>query len=289
MRLLQKRYSIQSPHSFQLVPDRHMGDLGMEAYSHDGYVYQCYVAEDPLSVQQRYEKQRDKLTRDLKKLHDKRVAIKNMLGSVVIRKYIFLIHKFDSRLLLEHAATKATEVVEWGLEFVDPNFAIIVETLENYAAEAGSLNALPPALVEVEDIQSESVSDWAGSNNSLSSTADVKLRKIILTDGLREATMGALLKQYLEGGNALEKLKATSPDAYQNVLKTKAQKEGLLVLEHPPAQSGSNTDLVKIADELQSELQASNVLLGPALAKDLAWATVADWLMRCPLDFGSAS
>lgn len=288
MQLLQKRYSLQSPHSFQLVPDRHMGDLGMEAFSHEGYVYQCYVAEDPLSVKQRYEKQRDKLTVDLRKLEVKKVDVKAMLGSVLIRKYVFLVHQFDSRLLLEHAATKAAEVLTWDLEFIHPQFTITVETLDDYSVESGQLHALPVALVEFDELEPDAVDTWAIGNDSLSGTADAKLQKIISSDNERELALDALLKQYLIGSNALEKLKRTSPEAYQNVLQTKSLKEGLLVLEHPPASTGTNTDLITIVAELQAELQAANSLLTTRLARNLAWAAIADWLMRCPLDFRAA-
>ena len=47
--LLQKRYSAKNTHALQLVPARHQGDLGLEAFSHDGFGYQCYAAEEPLS------------------------------------------------------------------------------------------------------------------------------------------------------------------------------------------------------------------------------------------------
>ena len=56
----------------QPVPARHKGDLGIEAFTHDGHALQCYAVQEPVSTKERYEKQRDKLTTDLGKLRAER-------------------------------------------------------------------------------------------------------------------------------------------------------------------------------------------------------------------------
>ena len=77
--LLHKRYA---DHSLQEVPDRHLGDLGIEAFSLDGCAFQCYAALEPLSTQNLYEAQRDKLTGDLNKLEKNKVELKKILGGL---------------------------------------------------------------------------------------------------------------------------------------------------------------------------------------------------------------
>jgi hypothetical protein len=49
--LLRSHYD---PGQFQDVPDNHVGDFGIEGYSLDGCVYQCYAAQEPLSTNARY-------------------------------------------------------------------------------------------------------------------------------------------------------------------------------------------------------------------------------------------
>ena len=44
--------------------------------------------------------------------------------------------------------------------------------------------------------------------------------------------------------------------------------------------------MVDIASAVQTAFVAANPLLDAHLAETLAWASIADWLMRCPLDFG---
>ncbi len=287
MLLLQKRYAAANPHALQLVPDRHSGDLGLEAFSHDGSVYQCYAAQEPISIPECYAKQRDKLTADLAKLRAKSTDLAGLLGAVVIKRYVFMVHRHDARQLITHANVKAAEVVGWGLPFIAADFYIVIETLDNYAVEQKELHAVPAPIVEATPVDDEFASIWAESNMSLMDTAAAKLEKIIPSDNTRAAVLSSLLNQYLEGDNALEKLKATSPDSYQAVLRSRSSKEGMLVLEHPPTEQDSHANLKIIADELSVELRGT-ANLDKATADKFAWAAVTDWLMRCPLDFGGA-
>ncbi|CAH0178245.1 hypothetical protein [Plantibacter cousiniae (nom. nud.)] len=287
MLLLQQRYSIKEPHSLQLVPDTHQGDLGLEAFSHSGHAYQCYAAKEPLSVAACFEKQRDKLTRDLAKLKAKSVELHAMLGVVQIRRYIFLVHRHDSRHLITHAQIKAAEVLSWELPFIDPTFAIVVETLKDYALEQEAVHAIPAPLVQIVPVAEEIKESWSAKNDALVKTAESKLGAIIAGKVSREKTLSVLLGQYLDGENALENLRVSSPDAYRIAVQTRSIKEGLLVLEHPPSNDAVQANLVTVAHELRDDLERANALLDRATAEKLAWAAVCDWLMRCPLDFGA--
>ena len=75
----------------QPVPARHGGDLGIEAFTHNGHVFQCYVAQEPLTTKDRYESQRDKLTMDLAKLESKMAEFQRLLGHVRIGCHFFLV------------------------------------------------------------------------------------------------------------------------------------------------------------------------------------------------------
>jgi len=285
MMLLQKRYSVVSPHNLQIVPDAHQGDLGLEAFTHDGHAYQCYAAQEPLSVKDCYEKQRNKLTRDLNKLKKKSVDITALLGNVTLEKYVFMVHRHDSKSLITHANEKAAEVVSWGLPFISNGFSIVIETLDSYAAEQHTIHAVPSPLIEAVPLVDGERDAWTAENATLLDTAIKKLDRITSSAGTRDSVVDALLTQYLEGDNSLERLKSTSPDAYQAVLRSKSHKETLLVLEHPPSAIDTQATLSKIADELAEDLrEVAN--LDKAMAQKLAWAAAADWLMRCPLDFG---
>lgn len=287
--LLQKRFAATSPHNLQLVPDRHKGDLRIEAFSLDGAAYQCYAAEEPLTVEGCYQKQRDKLTTDLGKLSTYKKEMAEMLGTVSLQRYVFLVHRHDSRLLINHASKKAVEVVDWGLSFIDPGFRIVVETDDDYGVEREAIHALPAPLLEPEDISDDDRESWAAGNKDLRQTAYSKLQKIHTSSGTIDGVVETLTKQYLKGENTLERLRAISPEVHRGIIAARAQREELLALEYPPGFNDTQGKMVEISKEFAKSLLNDYPVLSDSMASMLAWSAVADWLMRCPLDFEDAS
>lgn len=283
--LLQRRYSSGRNHSLQLVPDRHNGDLGIEAFSFDGAAYQCYAAQEPLSVNDCYEKQRDKLTTDLGKLKANETELVKMLGSTKIRRYVFMVHRHDSKFLVQHATTKATEVLSWGLSFIDPLFRVVVETDDDYAVERKLIHDIPTPLLETSVPSASEKGAWLTGNSNLKLRAFNKLQKIHTSEDTIEKVLDSLISSYLIGENTLDQLVSISPQMQRGVLSARAHKESLLVLEHPPGEIDRPSKLNEIANSFANSLDKDYPELGSMQTKTLAWGAIADWLMRCPLDF----
>lgn len=284
--LLQKRYAAQNAHSLQIVPDRDRGDLGMEAYSLDGCAFQCYAAQDPLSTKQRYEKQRDKLTEDLGKLRKYQDQVAALLGSVKIHRYVFMVHLHDSKDLITHGHNAARKVLTWGLPFIDPAFDVIIETEADYAAERKAIHAIPTPLVQTEQVNSGEQDAWAQANTNLQDTARGKLAVVVPSASARDLMVEKLTLKYLEGENALDRLRTIQPQTHSRLLAMKADKEDLLVLEYAGATATHQQGLLAvIADQFSEYLLGHELGITREVAETLAWAAVADWLMRCPLDF----
>lgn len=278
--LLRKRYD---NHTFQEIPDRHNGDLGLEAFAHDGCAFQCYAAEEPLSTKDLYEAQRDKLTEDLGKLEKNANALAKMLGQVRISKYVFMVHRSDSKKLVEHATTKAAEVRGWGLPFIANDFCVLVVTDDYYSSEREAIAAIPEQLVQPDQIGRLEVADWQVENEPLVAGVIVKLRAVGLTGAPLDRYVEALLTQYLEGENALDKLRSRYPEHWQTVSVLKSGKEKRLALQYPETASGDASLVIRVAEDLAGEVRLAVPAVSQALAERFAWAAVADWLMRCPL------
>lgn len=285
MQLLQRRYAVQNQHSLQIVPDRVQGDLGMEAFAHDGCIYQCYAPEEPLDPRRRFEKQRDKLTTDLGKLRKKTTDVKALLGPVIVRRYVLLVPTHDSKELISHAHTKAAEVIGWGLPFIAPDFAIVIETDDSYQTERKDIHAIPTPLIQAVELDEADKLAWAQSNPDLRATAQAKLSNVIRSSSTRDSVLESLTHQLLEGENALDRIKSVQPETYQSLLAEKSRKERLLVLEYSAHPHVSHGLLAKIESDFEAALRERYQTLTPEVAETLAWASVADWLMRCPLDF----
>lgn len=280
--LLHKRYA---DHTLQEVPDRHRGDLGIEAYSLDGCAFQCYAALEPLSTNDLYESQRDKLTADLAKLKKNKMELGKILRDLKIGRYVFMVHRNDSRLLLEHAGNKIEEVLSWSLPFIASDFRILVVTDDDYPIERETVVAVPKPLVLREIVTDDHKRAWVGDHPSLLDDAERKLRAVGLEgEGLRLA-LDTLAIEYLEGENALLALRERYPDYWELAQACKSRKERRLPLEYPASENVSSRVVSAAADALSDELTRAAPSISGDIADTIAWGAVADWLMRCPLDF----
>jgi hypothetical protein len=78
--LLQDRHG---PLNIYKVPARHKGDHGLDYYSLEDQVsYQCYAVQEPCAVADRADKQKAKITTDLKKFCTNKVELSRLFGSI---------------------------------------------------------------------------------------------------------------------------------------------------------------------------------------------------------------
>ena len=280
MKLLRARYS---DHTLQEIPDAHSGDLGLEAFTHDGVVFQCYAVQEPLTTKLRYERQRDKLTEDLNKLKRNKDALVDLFGSVKIQRYVLMVPRTNSRSLVAHAQTKAAEVRGWDLPFIHEGFAVVVETDDSYPVERNLVLGISGAQFVTEPVSTESLELWGSEHTELMAESRRKLESIGLTGHDLDRYLSQLLGQYLAAENALEGLHSRWPDGWNAVSRTKSLLESSLAIEYPG--SSCHEDVIGIVVDLETRITAAAEPLRGETAHTLAWGAVADWIMRCPLDF----
>ncbi|MEU4763390.1 hypothetical protein AB0H12_09055 [Actinosynnema sp. NPDC023794] len=279
--LIQRRYGADQ---VQTVPAKHRGDLGIEAFTHDGCAFQCYAAEEPISVKERFEKQRDKLTRDLKKLEVKKDEFKKLLGRVKIERYMFLVPTFDSQELVQHASTKAEEYRAKALPHLHDNFRIVVATDKAYAEYIDELLRRPRTLIDAYNSSQDDIRTWMTANADAVQKADTKLTALLTDQGARNKTIEGLITQYINGTNALDRMREKYPENWESTTRYQNTKESLLALEYPTF-DGKMQTLTGMAKDIAKELETEVPALDNRLRVTLSWQSIADWILRCPLDF----
>ncbi|MEV1002800.1 hypothetical protein [Nonomuraea sp. NPDC050202] len=266
----------------QRVPARHGGDLGIEAFTHDGHALQCYAPEDESTVKDRYENQRDKLTEDLGKLEKNEKELLRLLGGVRIKCYLFMVPVFDSSKIVQHASGKAEEYRQKSLPHLHEDFHIIVCTDDQFAFTRDQILRRPYSLIETQTSGVEEVREWILSNEASVDAMKRKLATPELPEPRRTRYIEGLITQYIEGANGLDKLRAKYPDQWEAAERYRTHKEVLLELEYPPSNPALGV-VSMIAQDVQKELQRELPDLGERLIRTLSWASVAEWIMRCPL------
>ncbi|MFE9337282.1 hypothetical protein [Streptomyces sp. NPDC007063] len=281
--LLARRY--YGADQVQEVPARHGGDLGIEAFTFCGRAFQCYAPIEPLSTSERYDKHRDKLSTDLRKLSTKQKDLHQLLGDVKIANYIFLVPIFDSAQLVKHASVKSEEVRSKNLPFIADDFKVTVATDNIYAKERSEVLERLTTLVEIVPTPPGDVDNWMDGNSQLAETVLEKLAKLNLSLASRRAYLEQLVNQFLDSENALTRLREKYPDQWEAATGARVRKERKLVLEYPPGSANSAADVTTIAKSLKEELARQAPALDDSFVDAMSWGSIADWLMRCPLDF----
>lgn len=112
------------------------GDYGLEGFTKTtGSGFQCYCPEKVYPNKELYEKQRDKITKDLKKLQTNESDLKKIFGVTKLRRWYLVTPTIAHNDLLKHAQVKEAEVRGWNLSILEPDFEVLVHDGDHYATE----------------------------------------------------------------------------------------------------------------------------------------------------------
>ena len=287
-RLLKHHYG---PGSYQEVPDTHSGDLGIEGFSMDGCAFQCYAVEGLLDTNTTYERQRDKITADIGKFIRNEKELAQMFGTMRISRWIFMVPDHVSRKLNAHAATKTAEVHAAAPTHTAADFRIVIVTDAHFEVARKALVESGAARVRlVTPTIDESIVDrWKDqtAHSTLLATMDEKLKKIprLEDDAKRSSFAQMLVRRFLEGQAFLTSLSENYPMVYARAAEQKRAQEEMLVTKSGIGASAAPVFFEEQLNRIREELETSLSNVPPTQIVLLANEAVADWLMRCPLDF----
>jgi hypothetical protein len=267
------------------VPDKARGDAGLEAYTLNGLAYQCYSPEEPLSVGQRYAKHRDKMTTDVGKFIGNGAVLEPMFGAIKIRRWILLVPLADSRDLLAHAMRQAKRLQDAELTYADAEIFVLVRTLDNYQ---DSLNAVVNARLAPLFLPAlQPAPDYANVHSDLIGTMHAKLAKVpkLAIHGKRHKYLSRLLSEYLHGRAHRDHIRDHYSeldgdlDHLLNDLEERLETQFAL-LDDPPEKM-----LLRVSADAEERVRRAIPPVRDGDARAIANGQVADWLMRCPMDF----
>ena len=287
--LLRRRYR---PEHLQRVPADMGGDCGIEGFSSDGCVYQCYADRDSQTLRHRTDKQKSKLNADTLKLQKQAARLQSVLGDLVIEHYIFLVPEFHAAELVAHAANRAQVVRGYNLAFIGQNFEIRVKTPEDYPAEynAALRDGAAKAKVPSPEIGDDHVELFAGEKPDLVKALDGKLAVLgqqsqgVDLTSLRDS----LIRAFLAKEQVMEALTAW-PDTWEAVEQRRGLRQQMLEIESELSPESPNRRVMSLIEGYGDDLISNVAGVGDADAKRLALGQVGEWLMRCPLRFQGTS
>lgn len=274
-------------HDYQEVQDRVNGDLGIEGYTFSGKVFQCYCSDITPSGKELYEFQRDKITKDIKKLIKNAKKIKK-LTKVNIKEWHFISPYYEDKELHKHARKKEKEVKDKNIDEIDDNFRIKLID-ENYFIReenllAGfNLNKIRPI---VNEETKELITDIKEKNSKIFKVIEGKINKLNLTDKEKRRFANKLFSDYFEGKFELDRLNRDFPSIYLEIMDLKTGFEDKLLYKTFTSSSSSNelfNDIFKENEQVFAERFSGR--LADSLVSSLLREAIADWLGKCSLDF----
>lgn len=289
-KLLTRHYG---PTEYQVVPDNDRGDAGLEGFTvSSGHCYQAFGCEEPIGMAARYAKQRDKMTEDIGKFISNSALLIRIFGNTKIARWILFVPYADSKEIIAHASKKTDEVIAAKLPYVGDEFRVMVSQEEDFASERDDLLSIPSSrtlMFVVEKSTDEAIAEWEATNDRLATTLFGKIRRLptLTSDIALQKFHATVLRWHIEGQSILEALRQY-PETYQRVVQTKAHRENYLVMT--AASGRSPQEILQISlQQLYEDLKAEVKELHSFSAEALAHEGVADWLLRCPLDFPEAA
>lgn len=271
--------------NFVPIPDGHTGDSGLEGYSLDGIAYQSYAPDELCKPADLYEKQRDKMTQDIAKFIKNSAKLMKLLGQTKIRRWVLVVPKQVSQELVVHANKKTTEVLQANLPYVDEDqFVILIQDKESFKPEEQLLleQGVYKLKIDQTEVTDQQIEDFEADKHELTENISTKLLKLNKADDDRvPAAKAELVKRFIVSENILQELREDYPQYYEQIQTLKSERENDLKIEALSAESPSLTDQ---ENRFLNKLEGGSILHSDNNLA-IARGAVADWLMRCPLDF----
>lgn len=265
------------------------GDFGLEGFTLTGRAFQCYCPDHNYPSDELYEKQRDKISKDLQKLKQYQDHLKSHLASVKIGTWYFVTPEVRTHKLHAHCQKKAKEVQEWCLDIISHDFKVQIHDIDYYAPQVATLAQAggEPLTFDTEVPQHAFYSDADSSMyekniNSKNSTrvagkpaGQEKLKKL----------NAITWRDLLSGDDRLRKISNDFPHLFHKLLRIINQ-YAASVEETCVTWEGTNEELLdRLRNGLEKQISAE-VNLSAADRNSIVRHIVATWLAVCPISFG---
>ncbi len=285
--LLQCRHGPLNVHK---VPAKDKGDLGIDYYcTVDGAAYQCYAAEEPIGVADRAKKQKDKITRDLRKLQKNSAIVSTLFYGAPVKKWILLCPLHDSKDVNIHCSKKTVELRQKTYKYLDSQFEVGIQDISIFDSDALKANISQLSLVKlsVPEPTGSEIGVWEAKSRDLLTTARQKLAKrasgATLDDAVADAT-----RFLLKGAALMDALRSSAPELHDKLLSAISSRRQHLKFAGPIGGPTPSGILHAEVENLKDAVLKAAPNLSSENVDQIVYGTLSEWIMQCPLDFPNA-
>lgn len=281
------------------IPAVQGGDAGIEGFTHNGIVHQCYCPEREYSEDELYGHQRNKLTTDIQKLISNGKRLKE-LGVPIISEWHFNIPEYKDSRILKHAQSKQQEVLTAkendpvSLAHISDDFKILIKVAEDFTPEISRI--IRTNLTDMKlnfAIQHQESPDWSKCDSQKVANIRRKVGSVMHVDENDpdlNYVINVYVDYYIAGLAIINNLQLHFPEFYEDLYKLEqSYKREVAVKTRMNTNRQLNQSVFdNILEEFQEKLEKDfSKMLTQASIVELKQDLVASWLADCSMEFRS--
>lgn len=274
------------------------GDLGIEGFTRTGIVFQCYCPDEEYDSSKLYQHQRDKVTKDLKKLKKYKKQLLEFLQGVKIKRWIFLTPVISNKELISHCSEKSVSYRNDSemQDLLDESFDVLAQDENFYAREIIQVKQIlnNKINIEVPVPRQEDIVNWKQCETSSIEILDRKVGKLLAHLDAESKSVQVnkyidlQVRNYIKGQEILYRIKQTYSSAFEKQVRIKSSiasylETEVIITELKPVELLRET-LEKYKEALMGE--KFHETFEYPIYNDLCQEAIASWLIDCPLNFG---
>lgn len=281
------------------IPAVQGGDAGIEGFTRNGIVIQCYCPERNYSDNELYDHLRNKMTRDLGKLLDsnykKRLA---ELGVPLIHEWHFVIPENKDDRLLKHAESKRKEVMKAKqddperYDHIADDFAIIIKVADDFKPEISRIirESLTDKKLNLV-IQNVKQTNWTECESE--KVNNIKRKVLAVMNGVNEddegfnKTVNTFVEAYIKGLEIMQKLRMSYADIYEDVHNLEqTYKREVSIRTMMNTNNSMNLQIFnEILGEFEQKLSKEFKYFDSTSISELKIDIISMWLADCSMEF----
>lgn len=280
--MLRQHYGAKN---FWSVPDEDGGDLGLEFYTIDGTLFQCYCPDKGVDMASYKKKIKKKINEDLKKLKNNDKKIEKMIDDIIIHQWVLLTPEFKSKDLISYCHTKKKEVVSNNISYINnDDFVVKIETADSYPdgklyAQGVYNKAIDIPLQSISEVDKDA---WKEVNSEFS--GNIIRKSVALMGENSEGFQDEVFSKYIQTEKFLDQLREEHPDLYEMIEDgARAQLENM---REDSFFSSKDKGFVKsIVKGNKVAFAKHSEFMSEKNVQSLSFGYLSKWLAQCYMDF----
>ena len=272
--------------NFWVVPDEDRGDLGLEFFTVDGTLFQCYYPDMNIDMAGYKAKIKKKIREDLKKLKKNEAPIAALLDDIVVNQWVLVIPKLKSKDLIAYCNKKKKEVQNENLAYIDSEaFQVKIETPSSFPEGALYAKGMYSKAIDIPlaEITEKDIVAWQKGNSEFA--ANIVRKSDSLIGQKSNEFQDRVVTKYIQIEKFLDQLREDHPDLHELVENSaRAQLENMK--DESLLQDNLDKEFVKgIVDSNSNAFSKHSQYMSDTNRQSLSFGYLSKWLAECYMDF----